>query len=158
MTIARKAMSVEFPAAFQLLAATNPCPCGFHGDRRKPCICKPSAVERYRKRLSGPLVDRIDLVVEVGRVTADQLSSSPAESTAEIRRRVAAARDFAAERPHSIDERAERLVISAVEAALVTARGADRTRRVARTIADLDLSAVVSEHHVAEAMALRNEW
>lgn len=158
VTVARKAMTVEFPSAFQLVAATNPCPCGFHGDRRKPCECRPAVVNRYRQRLSGPLVDRIDLMVEVGRVAALEMSDPSAESSEEIRRRVEAARDFQVGRTDQIDPPAQRMIISALGSGIVTARGAARIRRVARTIADLALSESVREDHVAEAMALRNEW
>lgn len=158
VTIARKAMTVRFPSAFQLLGATNPCPCGFHGDRRKPCQCKPSAVDRYRRRLSGPLIDRIDLVVEVGRVGASEMCKDDVESSEHIRKRVLEARSFAADRPDQIEETALGQIASALEAALVTARGAARLRRVARTIADLATSVTVRTEHVAEAMALRNEW
>lgn len=158
VTIARKAMTVRFPSAFQLLGATNPCPCGFLGDRRKPCQCKPSAVDRYRRRLSGPLIDRIDLVVEVGRVGASELAQDDVESSEEIRRRVMEARAFASSRPDEIEVAARDQIGSALEAALVTARGAARLRRVARTIADLTGSVKVRAEHVSEAMALRNEW
>ena len=158
VTIARKAMSVRFPSAFQLVGATNPCPCGFHGDRRKACQCNPSAVERYRRRLSGPLMDRIDLVVEVGRVAASELARGDAESSDDIRARVTEARSFAEARPDEIEDTALRQIASALETALITARGAARLRRVARTIADLAMSAKVTEDHVSEAMALRNEW
>lgn len=158
VTVARKAMTVEFPSSFQLVAATNPCPCGFHGDRRKPCECRPAVVNRYRQRLSGPLIDRIDLMVEVGRVAALEMSDPSAESSEEVRRRVKAARDFQAARPDQIDRAAQRMIISALGSGIVTARGATRARRVARTIADLALSDSVREDHVAEAMALRNEW
>lgn len=158
VTVARKAMTVEFPSSFQLVAATNPCPCGFHGDRRKPCECRPAVVNRYRQRLSGPLIDRIDLMVAVGRVAALEMSDPSAESTEEIRRRVEAARDFRAGRADQIDPPAQQMIISALGSGIVTARGATRIRRVARTIADLALSESVREDHVAEAMALRNEW
>ena len=158
VTIARKAVTVSFPSTFQLLGATNPCPCGFYGDRRKPCQCAPSAVERYRKRLSGPLVDRIDLVVEVGRVGASDLARHDVESSEDIRARVVEARSFAKTRTDQIEDMARSQITSALEAALVTARGAARIRRVARTIADLAGAATVREEHVSEAMALRNDW
>lgn len=158
VTIARKSMSVRFPSTFQLVAATNPCPCGFHGDQRKPCRCKPASVDRYKRRLSGPLVDRIDLVVEVGRVSAEQLSSVSSEGSAAIRDRVETARQFAQSREDRIAGPAQQAIAAAIESGVVTARGAARVRRVARTIADLSAEAVVGGEHVAEAMALRNEW
>lgn len=158
VTVARKAMTVTFPSFFQLIAATNPCPCGFHDDRRKPCQCRPAAVARYRQRLSGPLIDRIDLVVEVGRVGGSEMADEPGESTEDVRRRVEAARFFREDRPDSFDPGADKMIMSALESALITARGATRIRRVGRTIADLAHSEAVREEHVAEAMALRNEW
>lgn len=158
VTIARKAMTVRFPSAFQLVAATNPCPCGFHGDHRKPCRCRAGAVDRYRRRLSGPLIDRIDLVVEVGRVTAGQLSAVSAESSAAIRERVITARRFGQTREDQIDSAAQRAMAAALESGVITARGEARIRRVARTVADLAAVSVIGEEHVAEAMALRNEW
>lgn len=158
VTIARKAMTVSFPSAFQLLAATNPCPCGFHGDRRKPCQCRPSEVDRYRRRLSGPLIDRIDLVVEVGRVTVEELDGSEPEQSEVVRGRVLEARDFATGRRDETSESARARVGQALEAGLITARGAARIRRVSRTIADLATSVKVTQEHVAEAMALRNDW
>lgn len=158
VTIARKAMTVRFPAAFQLLAATNPCPCGFTGDARRPCTCRAGAVERYRRRLSGPLVDRIDLVVEVGRVTAEQFSATSSESSADIRERVTKAKEFVGSRSDRVTAAAEEAMAAALENGIITARGAVRIRRVARTIADLASEPLVGESHVAEAMALRNEW
>lgn len=158
VTIARKAMTVTFPSAFQLVAATNPCQCGFHGDRRKPCQCRPGMVERYRRRLSGPLIDRVDLVVEVGRVSGEELAGEPGEPSERIRERVIDARSFAGTRADEMHPSARRRILAAVEGGLITARGAARTTRVARTIADLDMSATVREEHVAEATALRNEW
>ena len=151
-------MTVEFPSSFHLVAATNPCPCGFHGDHRKPCDCRPATLARYRQRLSGPLLDRLDLVVKVGRVAAADVSGPPAESTADVRRRVIAAIDFGAIRPDEITPAAERMILSSLQAGLITARGAARIRRVARTIADLSQVPIVGEDHVAEAMALRAEW
>ncbi len=158
VTIARKAMTVRFPSAFQLLAATNPCPCGFLGDRRNPCRCHTAAVDRYRRRLSGPMIDRIDLVVEVGRVTSHQLSAPSSEPSAAIRNRVLQGREFARSRDDRIESAAQGAISAALESGAVTARGAARIRRVARTIADLVSEPSIGEEHVAEAMALRNEW
>lgn len=158
VVIARKAMTVRFPAAFQLLAATNPCPCGFHGDPRKPCTCRTAAVDRYRRRLSGPLIDRVDLVVEVGRVSAGQFSATSSEPSVDIRNRVIGAKEFGRARTDQIANAARDAIGAALESGMITARGAVRIRRVARTIADLASEPVVDEEHVAEAMALRNEW
>jgi magnesium chelatase family protein len=169
VSVARRGMSLDFPASFQLLAATNPCPCGFYGDGRRPCDCRPAIRGRYRARISGPLLDRFDLIVHVGRVEAGDYAGEKGEETARIAPRVERARAAQLERGqinrHLVlsqewaeAEEARRLVATAVAGALLTARGADRVRRVARTIADLDDSTRVEEHHVAEAIGLRGEW
>jgi magnesium chelatase family protein len=113
---------------------------------------------RYRQRVSGPLLDRIDLVVKVGRVEASEAAGPPGESSSVIRQRVEEAAEFRRDRPAETHPRARQMVLDALEAAVVTARGADRLTSVARTIADLALETEVNEEHVAEAMALRGEW
>jgi magnesium chelatase family protein len=158
VTVARRGMTVRFPSVFQMVAASNPCPCGYFGDRRKPCECRPAILSRYRMRVSGPLVDRIDLVVKVDRVEADDMKARPGESTVEVASRVAQALDFAADRPGSMTDGAEKLTHRALETGLVTGRGARSVERVARTIADLALEEVVGEGHVAEALGLRGEF
>jgi magnesium chelatase family protein len=169
VSVARRGMSLDFPATFQLLAATNPCPCGFYGDGRRPCDCRPAVRGRYRARISGPLLDRFDLIVRVGRVEAEEYSGPAGEATAEVSPRVARARaaqlgrgqvnrHLAPSRDGAESDTARRLVSSAVGNALLTARGADRVRRVARTIADLEGSPTVEEQHMAEAIGLRGEW
>jgi magnesium chelatase family protein len=158
VTIARRGVTARFPSSFHLVAATNPCPCGFYGDRRKPCECRPASAARYRRRLSGPFIDRIDLVVKVGRVEATEMSKDPGEPSQAIRRRVEAGVAFSADRPDSIADDAGRLISGGLASGALTARGAARVRRVARTVADLAQSAVVTGDHVAEAMALRGEW
>jgi magnesium chelatase family protein len=169
VSVARRGMSVDFPAAFQLLAATNPCPCGFHGDGRRPCDCRPAIRWRYRSRISGPLLDRFDLIVRVGRVESSEYSGQPGEASAEVATRVEKARAAQIVRGQ-VNRRlapgkdllesapAKGLVAAAVGAALLTARGADRVRRVARTIADLAGVDQVEEDHMAEAIGLRGEW
>ncbi len=169
VSVARRGMSVDFPASFQLLAASNPCPCGFHGDRRKPCECRPAIRWRYRSRISGPLLDRFDLIVRVGRVEAVEYSGEPGEASVDVAGRVQRAREIQSSRGQinrrlgpsaALLESAEArsLVASAVGSALLTARGADRVRRVARTIADLKGVEQVEEEHMAEAIGLRGEW
>lgn len=158
VTVARRGATVRFPAEFQLVAASNPCPCGFHGDRRKPCECRPALLAAYRRRVSGPLLDRIDLVIRVGRMESADIEEGHGESTAMVRRRVAEAVQFSRERPERVDQDAERMVLEALAAGLVTARGASRVKSVARTIADLGQSTAVTPEHVAEALALRGEW
>jgi len=158
VTIARRGVTARFPSRFQMVAASNPCPCGFHGDQRKPCECRPAVLSRYRLRVSGPLVDRIDLVVKVDRVEADDLRRGRGEPSESARRRVLAARAFRRDRPGAIGPEATRMIHSALEDGLVTARGADSLRRVARTLADLAQAEVTDEDHVAEAVALRGEF
>jgi magnesium chelatase family protein len=168
--VARKGTSVAFPARVQLVAATNPCPCGYLGDERRPCRCSPGAVERYRRRLSGPLVDRFDLRVPVPRVAAHQLSGPPGESSAAVRLRVLEARRAQAERSQlncrldrtALDAmpwsaRAEAELRRGVDVLGLTGRGWDRVRRVARTIADLDGRAPIEVGDVATALDLRVE-
>ena len=158
VTVARKGSTVEFPSSFHLVAASNPCPCGFYGDHRKPCECGASQLARYRQRISGPMLDRIDLVVKVGRVEAAEMSGTPTESSATVRARVADAIGFRRQRPDEVTPEAQRMILAGLEKGLVTARGAGRLRRVARTIADLEQQALAGEDHVAEAMALRVDW
>ena len=171
VAIARKGISVTFPADIQLIAATNPCPCGFSGDLVKGCRCAPRAVERYRRKFSGPLIDRFDLRVIVGRPERGGLVGPRGESSAIVRGRVESARAVQAKRGflnRSLDRahldalpwshEAVRLLHAAVERFAVTGRGYDRVRRVARTIADLDGAGSVGEAHAAEALGFRGEW
>jgi magnesium chelatase family protein len=169
VSVARRGMSVDFPASFQLVAATNPCPCGFHGDPRRPCDCRPAVRSRYRSRISGPLLDRFDLIVHVGRVEAGEYSGPGGEASAEVAARVEQARSIQLERgrincrlapgePGLESPEARTLGAAAVDGGLLTARGADRVRRVARTIADLEGADRVEETHAAEAIGLRGEW
>jgi magnesium chelatase family protein len=171
VVIARKGVSVTFPAAFQLIAATNPCPCGFSGDPIKPCRCSPRAVDRYSRRFSGPLIDRFDLRVVVPRPDHGGLVGPPGESSEAVRRRVEAARAVQSRRgclnrslcraqldSLAWEPGADRLFRAAVERFTVTGRGYDRVRRVARTIADLSGEVAVGEVHAAEALGFRGAW
>jgi magnesium chelatase family protein len=168
VVVARKGVSTLFPSRFQLVAATNPCPCGYAGDHLIGCKCTEKTVDRYRRRMSGPLMDRFDLRVRVARLDAWELDGPPGESSALVRGRVEAARKRQDERgvvnagltrrrldEVSLTAAARRLLTRSVRSAALTARGWDRVRRVALTCADLDESAVVGETHVAEALALR---
>ena len=157
VTVARRGITATFPAAFQLVAATNPCPCGYLGDRRKPCECRPSAVARYRQRVSGPLLDRFDLVVKVDRLEVSQ-DRGAEESSERVQQRVQEAVSRLAEDRPVPNPGAESLLTATLANGVLTARGVDRVRRVAVTIAALAAAETVSEDHVAEAMALRGEW
>ena len=156
VTVARRGVTATFPASFQLVAATNPCPCGFLGDRRKPCECRPAAVARYRQRLSGPLLDRFDMVVKVDRLDHVALDET-VDSTEAVRARVAAGVSRLSGATELSLPAAELLRVALVNGSL-TARGVDRVRRVATTIAALASAEDVTEEHVAEAMGLRGEW
>ena len=171
ITIVRAARRAEFPARFQLIAAMNPCPCGYLGSTLKACRCTPDQVLRYQGKLSGPLLDRIDLHIEVPSVTAQQLLESPAgESTDGIRTRVAEARTRAMTRqgkPNhalqggeidqhaALDGPALKFMQSAAVKLGWSARSTHRALKVARTIADLAGSGSVSAEHLAEAFSYR---
>jgi magnesium chelatase family protein len=172
VSLVRAAASVRFPARFQLVAATNPCPCGHLGDAERACRCGPEEVRRYERRLSGPLLDRLDLYVRVDRVGATDLEAGAGgEASAVVRARVAAARRAARSRAGVPSARltvaeldaacrptaaARRLLGVAVDRLGLSARGFHRCLRVARTIADLAGDSWVDEHHVQEALGLRH--
>ncbi|MCU0280263.1 MAG: YifB family Mg chelatase-like AAA ATPase [Acidimicrobiia bacterium] len=166
--VARKGVSVRFPCDVQMVAATNPCPCGYAADRLVPCTCSPAGVARYRRRFSGPLLDRFDLQVAVPRLHPADLAGPEGEPSAAVRDRVAAARARQAGRGglnrvlgrRDLDAvgwepAALELLRAAADRLALTARGWDRVRRVARTVADLAGGEAVGEAHVAEALSLR---
>lgn len=171
ITIARAAHSTEFPARFQLVAAMNPCPCGFWGSTQRACRCTPDQVARYQGKLSGPLLDRIDLHVEVAHMPAEQLLTAHAgEASAAIQARVTRARDTALTRQGcsnqmlqgdafdqhlQLDDAAAQLLRKAADRLGWSSRATHRALRVARTIADLADSPHVASTHVAEAMQYR---
>ncbi|MGQ0551163.1 MAG: YifB family Mg chelatase-like AAA ATPase [Armatimonadota bacterium] len=171
VVIARAHGAVRFPSRFALVGAMNPCPCGYRGDPRRPCICTPGQVQRYLARLSGPLLDRIDLHVEVPRPPTDALLlGGPGEPSAVVRARVIAARDRAAHRalhnpppvpargPRNvgpIDDHGLALLRAAAERLGLGARATDRVLRVARAIADLDGAVAMAPRHIAEALQYR---
>jgi magnesium chelatase family protein len=155
VTIARRGATVRYPATAQVVAATNPCPCGYRGDRIKACVCSDAEVRKYRRKLSGPLLDRFDLSVSVGR--PESFDGGPGEDSATVRGRVLAARAFADARAGEDrwSHDAAAILGQALADGVLTGRGYDKVRRVARTVADLFWSEEVVSDHVHEAMALR---
>ena len=173
ITISRAQGQADFPARFQLVAAMNPCPCGYHGDRQGDCRCSAAAVQRYRAKISGPLLDRIDIHIEVERPPVELLRpDAPREEPSEIvAQRIAAARRLQQSRCGKINAElsgadldetlnAERdcfdLLEKAADNLSFSARAYQRVQRVARTIADLAGSDSVSVSHMAEALGLRH--
>ena len=177
ITVSRAAGSATYPSRFQLVAAMNPCKCGYYGHPTRACTCSPSAVRQYRSRVSGPLLDRIDIQIEVPAVSYEEIASERAEEcSAAIRERVEAARAFALERakecgippiPNArlsasqsrrccvLSKEAQLILENAFERLGLSARGYDRILRLARTIADLAQSKTIEKIHIAEAIHLR---
>ncbi len=175
VAIVRARHSAVYPARFMLLAATNPCPCGHAGEQER-CRCSEADLARHRRRLSGPLLDRVDLLVGMERATVDPLAEEPATSSARVREQVVEARKRQAARLRQegvlvnaqmdarmlrrhvkLDQRGERMLARWRERGLLSARGQHRTLRVARTIADLRCSEQVDAAHLAQALSLRPE-
>ncbi len=170
VVVSRKGASVRFNTEFQLVAATNPCPCGYDGDRLRQCSCSEREVSKYRRRLSGPLLDRFDIVVRVPRVESAEMAGKPGEQSAAVALRVAAGRKRQNERGcrnarlgrQGLDalhwhESVPVMLENAMRTSALTARGWDRVRRVAATIADLEETEVILDTHVAEALAYRGQ-
>ena len=174
VTVARVQSTLTFPARFMLVAAMNPCPCGHRGDGQRECLCTPPQVARYLSRISGPLLDRIDLHVEVPRVLPAELTSAPTgESSPEIRARVLQARAIQQARfggtascnaqmtPRQLrrhcrlGEEEKAFLRRAIERLGLSARAYDRVLRLARTIADLEGSEGITAAHLAEAIQYR---
>lgn len=177
VTVSRVAGSVTYPCRMMLVAAMNPCPCGFFGHETKECRCQMPAIERYLQKVSGPLLDRIDLHVDVQPVAYDEISAEKGgEDSAVIRQRVLNARKYQKQRtagtaeavPNSalvgdelrkacpLTNRAENMLKKAFERMGLSARGYDKVLRVSRTIADLDEAEVIDIQHVSEAVQYRN--
>ena len=179
VTITRALAKVTFPCNFMLVAAMNPCRCGYFGHPTKECTCKPDDVKRYISKISGPMLDRIDIQIELPSLTYSEISSNEGggERSEVIRERVSAAREFANARmikagqkakPNSnldssqirefcpLDDTAKLILQTAYDNLGLSARGYDRVLRVARTIADLDKSEIIQAQHIAEAIQLRS--
>lgn len=177
VTIARAKQTIEFPASFMLVAAMNPCPCGYYNHPTQECTCQPGTVEKYLNRISGPLLDRIDLHIEVVPVPFEELSKkSMGEKSSAVRERVTRARQIQTERfadvpgIHSnsqmnskmiqkyceLNDECTNLLKGAMEKLSLSARAHDRILKVARTIADLDNSQHIKEEHLAEAIQYRS--
>jgi magnesium chelatase family protein len=177
VTISRAKVAVDFPASFMLIASMNPCPCGFYNHPDRECTCPPGTVQKYLNKISGPLLDRIDLHVEVTPVAFSELSSlKPQEASADIRERVIKAREKQAERykEHEgiycnaqmsskmlkeicvISKPGQNLLKTAMEKLNLSARAYDRILKVSRTIADLSLSDEIKIEHLAEAIQYRS--
>lgn len=180
VSISRAKFTVDYPASFMLVASMNPCPCGYYNHPDKDCVCSPGVVQKYLSKISGPLLDRIDLHVEVTPVSFNELSSkvelSSSENSTQIRGRVIKAREVQEKRfakskgVHSnaqmnakqlreicvIDEKAQELLKKAMDKLGLSARAYDRILKVSRTIADLDFSDNIKTNHVAEAIQYRS--
>ena len=177
ITISRAKYTVEFPCSFMLVASMNPCPCGYYGDPTHRCVCTPGQIQRYMNKISGPLLDRIDIQVEITPVPFKDISkAAQGEPSEAIRRRVVAAREMQAERfagchgVHCNAQMTERMIHAfaepgpegiellrvAMERLSLSARAYNRILKVARTIADLAGEERVMEQHIAEAVSYRN--
>ena len=176
IVISRAKTSVKYPSKFILIGAMNPCPCGFLGDKEKQCSCSEYQIQRYRSRLSGPLLDRIDLQIEVPRLSAEELvnTTTSAESSEEIRKRVVKARKIQIERykkegiltnseltPAMVkkycktDDKAKELLKLSSEKYRLSGRKFDRILKLARTVADLNNSEIIKSEHIMQALQFR---
>lgn len=177
ISISRAMSAIDYPASFTLVASMNPCPCGYYTHPTRPCTCTTGAVRRYLSKISGPLLDRIDIQIEIIPVPFEQLAElQPAESSAEIRKRVVKAREIQAERFKNVpgvycnaqmnsrmirifaqpDAEGLQLLKQAMLRFNLSARAYDRILKVARTIADLDGAAQINSDHISEAVGYRN--
>ncbi|NPD93204.1 YifB family Mg chelatase-like AAA ATPase [Xylanibacter muris] len=177
ITISRAKYSVEFPCSFMFVASMNPCPCGYYGDPTHHCVCTPGQIQRYMNKISGPLIDRIDIQVEIAAIPFNDISKAePGEPSEAIRERVIAARHIQEQRFKDYkgihcnaqmtermihqyaepDDNSLELLRTAMERLKLSARAYNRILKVARTIADLDNSENVQSHHIAEAIGYRN--
>lgn len=175
ITVSRVNATITYPARFTLVLACNPCPCGYFGDTKRPCTCSPQQIAKYRSKLSGPLLDRVDLQVEIPRLEVQEiLSERQEESSKEVRKRVEMAREFQKKRfqgegillngemkPRHIkrfcilSQEAKRFLETTLQRLFLSTRAYHRVLKVARTIADLEGKECIEVHHVAEAIQYR---
>ncbi|MBU1160192.1 ATP-binding protein, partial [Patescibacteria group bacterium] len=175
INVSRAAGSLTFPAKFVLIAAMNPCPCGYYGDKEKQCVCSSIQILNYRKKISGPIIDRIDMHIEVPRVKFDKLSSDhSSEDSKTIKQRIQKARQIQKQRfqkspyitnsemsSHAVkqfcpvDETSKQLLRNAVDQMHLSARAYFRILKLARTIADLAEEEKILTTHIAEALQYR---
>ncbi len=177
ITISRSRYTVEYPYSFMFVASMNPCPCGYYGDLTHHCVCTPGQIQRYMNKISGPLLDRIDLQIEIAPLSFEELSkAAPGESSAQIRERVIRARHIQEQRYKDhpgihcnaqmteklltqycvLDEPTRELLRQAMARLNLSARAYSRILKVARTIADLEGKENIEMHHVAEAVGYRS--
>ncbi len=177
ITISRARFSVDYPAGFMLISSMNPCPCGYYNHPERTCVCPPGGVQKYLTKLSGPLLDRIDIQIEIIPVTFDKIAgNTPSESSADVRKRVIQARELQArryQRSEGIycnaqmntplirqyaqpDGKGLQVLRNAMEKLHLSARAYDRILKVSRTIADLEQSEIIRTHHLGEAIHYRS--
>lgn len=177
ITISRAKYTIEYPCSFMFVASMNPCPCGYYGDPTHTCVCSPGQIQHYLNKISGPLMDRIDLQIEITPVPFKDISkTAQGEPSSEIRKRVIAARNIQTERFKDIkgvycnaqmsermihkyaepDAAGIELLRTAMERLSLSARAYNRILKVARTIADLAGSDSINNEHLAEAISYRN--
>ncbi|MBR2380627.1 MAG: YifB family Mg chelatase-like AAA ATPase, partial [Paraprevotella sp.] len=177
INIARAKYSVTYPCSFMFVASMNPCPCGYYNHPQKSCVCTPGQIHRYLHKISGPLLDRIDLQIEITPLSFEEMSrTAPGENSATIRERVIRARHMQANRYADckgvhcnaqmnsqllrkfakLDEQSTEMLRTAMTRLQLSARAYDRILKVARTIADLEESENIQTHHLAEAIGYRN--
>jgi magnesium chelatase family protein len=176
ITISRAKYTIDYPCSFMFVASANPCPCGYYGDPTHHCVCSPNQIQKYMNKISGPLLDRIDIQVDIVAVPFSELSKTArGESSSEIRKRVIAARQIQTERFKdekgihcnaqmtdrmlhkycAIDEQTTTLLHNAMERLHLSARAYSRILKVARTIADIEGSENIQMQHIAEAIGYR---
>lgn len=176
IVISRTKMSIKYPAHFMLVGAMNPCPCGFLGDKEKQCTCSDTQIQRYQSRLSGPLLDRIDLVINVPRLTTDELiQKGESEPSAKIRERIVRARKIQAQRYKNdgiltnselttklikkycvLSDKCTEILKFAAQKYNLSGRKYNRILKLARTIADLDNSENITELHISQALQYKS--